>query len=367
MNLTSQERVNRALEHKDHDRVPRHDNFWVETIARWQGEGLQGSGYDAGVAEAESLLGSDFCGLSPDGIYWPFPYPGRREVTAEDEGTVTFVDEWGAKLRQFKVRSGTPEHLGWECDSPEVWYERLRPRIAEQAIRIPVDAIRERHALARKEGKWCSLHGIEPFELTRKILGDVEALAGMVDEPEWIADISRVTTDNSLRNWQAVIDAGIRPDGIWVYGDMAYNHAPVCSPKTYREIIWPDHKRMCDWAHANGLKFIYHTDGDVNLMLDLYLEAGFDCLQPLEAKANMDVRELVEGYGERLSMFGNIDVMAMITNDMDRIEEEIRSKFAATMPYRGYLYHSDHSVPPQVSWATYQGIIGLVERYGRYD
>ena len=33
------------------------------------------------------------------------------------------------------------------------------------------------------------------------------------------------------------------------------------------------------------MKFIYHTDGNVNAVLPLYLEAGFDCLQPLEAKA----------------------------------------------------------------------------------
>ena len=58
--------------------------------------------------------------------------------------------------------------------------------------------------------------------------------------------------------------------------------------------------------------------------------------------------------------------MKMITNDLDLIEEEIASKFSASMAHRGYIYHSDHSVPPQVSWETYQAIIRLVEKYGRY-
>ena len=31
------------------------------------------------------------------------------------------------------------------------------------------------------------------------------------------------------------------------------------------------------------------------------------------------------------------------------------------------MYHSDHSVPPQVSWKTYQAIIGLIKKYGNYD
>src|SRR6185295_13511384 len=112
---------------------------------------------------------------------------------------------------------------------------------------------------------------------------------------------------------------------------------------------------------------IFHTDGDVRGVLDLYIAAGCDCLQPLEAKASMDIRTLCPRYGDRLAMFGNIDVMKMATNQLDLIEEEIRNKFAAGMATKGYAYHSDHSVPPQVSWETYQKIMQFVNRYGWYE
>jgi uroporphyrinogen decarboxylase len=115
------------------------------------------------------------------------------------------------------------------------------------------------------------------------------------------------------------------------------------------------------------MRFIFHTDGDVNGVMDLYLEAGFDCLQPLEAKANMDVRRLCPRYGDRMAFFGNIDVMTMATNDLARIEAEIVAKFAAGKATQGYIYHSDHSIPPSVSWETYQGIMRLVDRYGWYE
>ena len=58
--------------------------------------------------------------------------------------------------------------------------------------------------------------------------------------------------------------------------------------------------------------------------------------------------------------------MVMMTNDRAKIEEEVRSKLAAGMATKSYIYHSDHSVPPQVSWETYQFIIGLLDKYGRY-
>ena len=44
-----------------------------------------------------------------------------------------------------------------------------------------------------------------------------------------------------------------------------------------------------------------------------------------------------------------------------------RSKIAAGKATKGYIYHSDHSDPPQVSWETYQFIIEWVNRYGRYE
>lgn len=357
--LTGQERVNRAMERRDHDRVPRHDSYWQDTINRWTKEGLVGS-----HAGAHALLGSDFTAVC--GIYWPWPFPGQRKLIAEDEETRSILDEWGASTREFKDHQTTPEHLGWECDSAETWQARFRPAIADQPITIDVDTAKENYAQGRREQKWCHLTGIEPFEILRKLLGDVSSLMAMAEDPEWIEDICRVTTDNSLRNLQVLVDAGIQADGLWVYGDMAYNHATMCSPDFYERIVWPSHKRLSDWAHQNGMKFIYHTDGDVNGVMDLYRQAEFDCLQPLECKANMDIRTLIPQYGDQMSFFGNVDVMAMIDNDLEKIEAELVAKITAGKAHKGYIYHSDHSVPPQVSWSTYQSLIEMVKTHGDY-
>ena len=163
------------------------------------------------------------------------------------------------------------------------------------------------------------------------------------------------------------VASGIEPDGLWVYGDMAYNHGTMCSPRMYRELVWPDHRRLGAWAEAHGLPLIYHTDGDVNAVIELYLEAGITCLQPLEAKAGMDVGVLGPRYGERMSFLGNINQAVIGTNDVDRIDAEVRAKLAAGKAHRGYGYHSDHSVPPTVSLASYRRVIELLDEFGNYD
>lgn len=353
--LTGRERVNRMFERREHDRVPRYDSFWPETIRRWEGEGLVGGSegvFHALDADLRSLL-----------WFWPQAFPDRREVVSEDAETEVVRDGHGALLRFWKHHSGTPEHLGWECETPEIWREKYRPGIERQASDTALRASRS----VRQDGRWSFLAGVEGFECARALLGDEGSLVAMLEEPEWIQEIAQVTTDSTLRHFQAVLDTGVRPDGIWIYGDMAYNHSTHCSPQTYRELVWPQHKRMATWAHERGMKFIFHTDGDVNAVIEMYIEAGFDCLQPLECKANMDIRNLCPRYGDRLAFFGNINVMELVTNDLERIETEIAQKLSAGKATRSYMYHSDHSIPPQISWQTYQEVIRLIDHYGNYE
>lgn len=357
--LTSRERVERCFKREPHDRIPRHESFWSDTIQRWQGEGLDGN--------AETVLDMLQSDLQRLNFLWPCPYPGRRDVLEEDDETILFTDRFGQTVRHWKGRSGTPEHHGWECDSSETWHNTIKPALLGTGLQIDLESVKKLHARGMERQAWTHITGVEPFECTRQLMGDETTMIAMATEPEWVQDVAQTHTDVLLKNYQAVLDLGIKPDCLWTYGDMAYRNATMCSPQMYRELVWPQHKRLADFAHSNGMWFIYHTDGDVNGVIDMYLEAGFDGLQPLEAKASMDVRQLVPTWGDKLVWFGNIDVMTMGTNDFEKIEEEIATKFAAGMQTRGYIYHSDHSVPPQVEWKTYQHIIKLVDKYGNYE
>ena len=38
--MTSCQRVSRMMQRQDHDRIPRHESFWLDTIERWKTEGV---------------------------------------------------------------------------------------------------------------------------------------------------------------------------------------------------------------------------------------------------------------------------------------------------------------------------------------
>lgn len=357
--LSSRERVQRAFERKDQDRVPCYESFWGETITLWKTQGLIG---DADTVL--EMLGSDFYRMH---WQWPMCFPDQRTVIREDEHTRDILDGNGKICRFWKNKAGTPEHLGFDCDTREKWFNKYKPALIDAGLQLNPAAYVRAYKQGRAAQKWVHFAGVEVFEETRSLMGDEITAIALAEDPEWVADVAKTFTDHIIMNFDAAMATGILPDGMWIYGDMAYNHATFCSPAMYKEVFWPHHKRLADWTHAHNMKFIYHTDGNVNGVMDLWVEAGFDAFQPIEAKAHMDIRNLCPRYGDKIAMFGNIDVMVMGTNNRDKIEEEIRSKFAAGKATKGYIYHSDHSVPPTVNWDTYQFIIDCVHKYGRYD
>jgi uroporphyrinogen decarboxylase len=175
-----------------------------------------------------------------------------------------------------------------------------------------------------------------------------------------------VDTDLTVWALEELWSRGFEFDGVWIWGDVAYRSGPFMSPRMYRELVMPHHKRVTDVAHLHGCKVIYHGCGNNNLLVPLFIEAGIDCLQPMEVKAGMDVRELKRDYGDKLSFMGNIDARLYQTNDRDALAEELRNKISVAKQGGGYIYHSDHSIPPGTSLETYRFALECVEEFGRY-
>lgn len=359
MKMTSHERVLRALTHREADRVPRTESFWPETIPLWREQGMP--------PRTDPWEEFDF---DINGAGWVNheAHPGRRDVLAEDEERVTFRDGHGALLRYWKNKSGTPEHIAFTVDSRTAWGAHREAMMAVPvASRVNTAYALEQQTASRRRNLWFAWTGVECFEMAKDILGHETLCMAMLDDPDWIADVLMALTRLALRALDHLEASGIRFDGAWMYGDIAYNHGPFVSPRLYRELVAPAHAEHLNWFRQRGLPVIYHTDGDFRSLIPALLDNGVSCFQPLEAKAGLDVRELKRDIGGSVALMGNIDATVLVTNDRDAIEAEIASKVPVAMRGGGYIYHSDHSIPPDVTWRTYRFLMERLEQYGRYD
>lgn len=206
----------------------------------------------------------------------------------------------------------------------------------------------------------------EPHEMLWRIIGTENALIKLAEEPRRMARFIERLGDFlvGLVEGQIAAAAG-KLSGLYVWGDVAYDHGMFFSPDYWRRVYQPQVKRICDAAHQAGLKIIYHGCGNAAAIFEDLRTAGVDAYNPLEAKAGLDVVDLKRRFGDRWAFNGNIDARVLATNDRSQVRREVLRKLQAARG-GGYILQSDHSIPDNVDPQTYDYMIQLVRRYGRY-
>jgi len=140
----------------------------------------------------------------------------------------------GKRVRHWNNKSGTPEHLGFECDSRTVWESTFKPALLANSLQIDPEKVTASFHQGVALNKWTHLTGVEAFEETRSLMGDEITLMAMADEPEWVVDVATVFTGVTLANFDAALAAGAKPDGLWIYGDMAFKTSTMWARSGHR-------------------------------------------------------------------------------------------------------------------------------------
>lgn len=352
--MDSRERILTTLTGGIPDRIGRSDSIWSETSERWKKEGLEES------ANVGKLFDFDLCGLPWMDMSLRLP----TEVYEDTDEYVIQKDANGVKRKDVKRESGhTPHWISHTVNTSKDWYE-YKERLTPDEARIPAN-IREVYDLGRQDGRFVPFGGIEAYECAWPVFGQVNIFTLMMDEPDVVADVFNTYTDMLIGLAQKVLDMGIDFDGAFFCGDLGYRNSTLFSPAHYERLLWPAHSKMCDFFNSLGKPVILHSCGKIESLIPKFIEAGFAAIQPLEAKCGQDVRVLKKRFGNKITFFGNIDIRKLSGTRKD-IEEEISSKLPIAMEGGGYIFHSDHSVPPTVSFDNYRYAIELLEKYGVY-
>jgi uroporphyrinogen-III decarboxylase len=152
---------------------------------------------------------------------------------------------------------------------------------------------------------------------------------------------------------------------MYIWGDVAYRRGMFFSPTYWRKVFKPVVQRLCELFHSYDLPVIYHGCGNATAILEDLIEAGIDGYNPLEAKADLDVIDLRRKLGHRLCFVGNLDVTIWAHNNRDEVRAGVLRKLNAAKG-GGFIPQSDHSVPSNVSGETYDYVVELVRKHGRY-
>ena len=149
-------------------------------------------------------------------------------------------------------------------------------------------------------------------------------------------------------------------DFFWCFDDIAFTTSLLISPAMFREIFKAPMKKAAD---AIGRPWIFHSDGNYELVMNDIIDLGAYGIHPIE-KSSMDTRKLKEVYGNRLCLVGNVDINYTLSSGSEQeVEEEVRQCMDLLGPGGGFIISDSNSIPDTCKPENIIAMAKAVEKY----
>lgn len=250
-------------------------------------------------------------------------------------------DHMGRRVKMFKKTSTLPLPLDYPVKDMDSWL-KIKHMYEFDESRIDQNQIAQAKQL-QKQGTLIKSHILGGFDEPRMLLGEENLCIAYYEDPELIYDIINTISDTSFKVLEKV-SREITIDQLSVHEDMAGKHAPLIGPPLIKEFIKPYYRRIWDCLNARGTKlFNQDSDGNMNCVIDSFIEAGVNVFYPCEPAADMDIVSLRKKYGKKISFKGGIDKHVLRQSKED-IKKELEYKLQPIMKTGGIAFSLDHRI-----------------------
>ena len=205
---------------------------------------------------------------------------------------------------------------------------------------------------------------------------------GIRDVEEWYVSTS-MRRDHVYRIFERQCEIGLKnlakihevvgnkPAAAFVTGtDFGTQNGPFISPRAYRDLFKPFHMQVNNWIHRNTTwKTFIHSCGSVRALIPDFLDAGFDILNPVQCSAaGMNPSELKKEFGERVAFWGGgVDTQRTLPfGTPDEVRKEVAERLKIFGTGGGYIFNTTHNVQARVPVENVLAMYETVRDSGRY-
>ena len=251
-------------------------------------------------------------------------------------------DHLGRTTRLIKSSASIPLPLDYPVKCMDDWL-KIKPMFEYDPSRVNADQLQQA-VRARNEGTLIRASIPGGYDLPRELMGEEMACMCYYDDPELMEDML-TTVGNTCFRVLDEITRVVPVDYLFVHEDMAGKSGPLAGPAQIEEFIKPYYRKAWDLVSSRGTKlFAQDSDGNMNAVIDAFIDCGVNVFYPCEPAAGMDVVELRQKYGKRIAFKGGIDkhVLRKSKEDIDR---ELEYKLQPMMQGGGIAFGLDHRIP----------------------
>jgi len=296
------------------------------------------------------------------------------EYVFRDEGNYeAYTDEWGISWRM-------PREGGFYYDMyqhPLATADSLEEMKAHP-FPDPLDdgrfaTLREQAEAAAPKGKAVALAGpcAGIAEVYSWLRGYEEYYVDLARHKDWVGTmLDRLVEFKSAYWGRALHEIGDLVDVVVEADDLGSQHSLLMSPRTYRTVIQPRHKRLFSFIKEQAsVKVFYHTCGAVRRLIPDLIEAGIDILNPVQiSAADMDLWELKSEFGRDLVFWGGgVDTQGVLgTATPPEIKDHVRQNIEALAPGGGFVFAAVHDIQANVPPENIMAMWEAWQEYGVY-
>jgi len=350
--MTLRERFRRTMHYEKLDRLPFFEfGYWAETLPAWHEQGLPKE--IDGEARAYAYFGIEDFRHAP--LRWGLHPVDKPQVIEETDEYV--ITRGGDGVISQERKTGThsiPHYIDFPVKKREDWRwfkERLNPDdparfdFNGKSFKQAVDELNESpFPISAPIG---SLLGVP-----RGWMGFENYAIATIAEPDMLAEMMDDIADCVVGVLKKAFAHGLQADLGGGWEDICFNSGPICTPDFFRREAVPRYKRIISVLNENGCDIAYtDCDGNINALVQGWLDAGVNTMFPVEVHGGSDPVELRRRFGSELRLMGGVDKM-VLQADKASIKKELE-RLKPLVEEGGFIPHVDHRVQPTVPFDNY--------------
>lgn len=261
--------------------------------------------------------------------------------------------DWEVRYRAT-LRYTSPEQVLREIDALPAPETLERAFDFEAARDGYADYLRRHREMTGDDILWVSSFGQADFMGGYSRWGYENYLTCMASHPDHLRRYYEHSGERGRLQNEA-ISAAIRENGLapFVYSgqDLCYNEGPICSPAWLREHYFPSLRRAVGPLIRDGIRIIWHCDGNILPVLDDLLDLGVSGFQGFQEEAGVPLEKmasLTTKWGKKPILWGSVSVTTTLPfGSVEDVKRSVERSFDVAGPGGGFCLAPTSSILPE--------------------
>ncbi len=380
--MNPRERVLKALEHEEPDRVPIDfggamcTNISMKSHEKLR-EFLKLSGGETKIANIiEQTVVPDerilkLFNVDIRGIFPSLPLPPMEEK----EDGYYFTDIWGVKLKMPKIKGYYFDAISRPLENANI--EDLEnynwPDVKDPRAEILWEIIEKEAKYLYEKTDYAIVAGYTSgvFEISWNLRGLDKFLIDLMINRKFAEKLMDKALEFAISFWDEMLDRVSDYVQIAQVGeDLGTQIGPIMNPKLFREFIKPRDEKIFKFIKRKAdVYLLLHSCGSIYQFIPDLIEMGIDALNPVQVSAKgMDTKKLKEEFGEKLTFWGGgCDTQRVLPfGSSNDVTMEVMRRVKDLAPNGGFIFTQVHNIQANVPPENIVAMFKAANKYGKY-